>query len=239
MAEGHDFETFKQNTQINDETFNNLYNFFLDFAGSTMKDYQYGDSEGQLIKIDMSPFFNELVEYIQKRVNIKISKNKTKQNDYSSPKLVMISGHDSTLTSMMLFLGIMFKNENRSFYYRNPIYASNAAFEVYVEEGENLKESNFVIEYYFNGKYIDRFNFVDFKEKVKNVAYTPEEIGKICGYNTSNNGTDKKNNSSSTALIVFIILTIILAIVVVILFIIILKGKGINSTNIESLNMGT
>ena len=241
MAEGHDFETFKQNTQINDETFNNLYNFFLDFAGSTMKDYQYGDSEGQLIKIDMSPFFNELVEYIQKRVNIMINQIETRKNDFSSPKLVMISGHDSTLTSMMLFLGIMFKNENRSFYYRNPIYASNAAFEVYLkdEQEQNLIESNFEIDYYFNGELIDTFNFVDFKEKVKNVAYTPEEIGKICGYNTSNNGTDKKNNSSSTALIVFIILTIILAIVVVILFIIILKGKGINSTNIESLNMGT
>ena len=239
MAEGHDFEIFKNNTEIQNTTFQNLYEFFLDFAGSTMKDYQYGDSEGQLIKIDMSPFFNELVEYIQKRVNIMINQIETRKNDFSSPKLVMISGHDSTLTSMMLFLGIMFKNENRSFYYRNPIYASNAAFEVYVEEGENLKESNFVIEYYFNGKYIDRFNFVDFKEKVKNVAYTPEEIGKICGYNTSNNGTNTNQNSSSTALIVFIILTIILAIVVVILFIIILKGKGINSTNIESLNMGT
>ena len=206
-----------------------------------MKDYQYGDSEGQLIKIDMSPFFNELVEYIQKRVNIEINQIETRQNDYSSPKLVMISGHDSTLTSMMLFLGIMFKNENRSFYYRNPIYASNAAFEVYLkdEHEQNLNESNFEIEYYFNGELIETFNFVDFKEKVKNVAYTPEEIGKICGYNTSNNGTNTKNNSSSTALIVFIILTIILAIVVVILFIIILKGKGINSTNIESLNMGT
>ena len=50
----------------------------------------------------------------------------------SSPKLEMISGYDSTLTSIMLFLGLMFKNENTVLYYFIPIYKSNDAFEVYI-----------------------------------------------------------------------------------------------------------
>ena len=241
MAEGHDFSSFKNSTKIDDETFANLYNFFLDFAGRTMKDYQYGDSEGKLIRIDMSPFFNELVEYIQKRINIRINNTHVSQNDYSSPKFVMISGHDSTLTSMMLFLGLMFKKENTSYYYRNPIYASNAAFEVYIKDNEDLTkltEDSFEIEYYFNGEMIDTFNFTDFKEKVKKEAYTPEKIGEICKYNTSDDKDDTKTESTSnTTLTIFIILTIILAIAVVILCIIILKGKGVSSNKIESLNI--
>lgn len=243
MAEGHDFSIFNQSTGINEETFDNLYNFFLDFAGRTMKDYQYGDSEGKLVRIDMSPFFNELVEYIQKRVNIRINNTKVSQNDYSSPKFVMISGHDSTLTSMMLFLGLMFNKQNTSYYYRNPIYASNAAFEVYIKENADLTkltEDSFEIEYYFNGEKIATFNFTDFKEKVKNEAYTPEKIGEICKYNTSSDDkgdNTNKESSSNTTLTIFIILTIILAIAVVILCIIILKGKGVSSTQIESLNI--
>ena len=75
-TEGHDFADFKKISEINDEDFDKLNDFFLEFAGKTMKDYQYGDSEGKLIRIDMSPFFNELVEYIQKRVNL-IIKNIT------------------------------------------------------------------------------------------------------------------------------------------------------------------
>ena len=204
-----------------------------------MKDYQYGDSEGQLIKIDMSPFFNELVEYIQKRVNIKISKNKTKQNDYSSPKLVMVWGHDSNLTSMMLFLELMYKDKKKTFC-RNPIYVSNAAFEVYIKDNanlENLNEDSFEIEYYFNGEKIDTFNFIDFKERVKKEAYTPEKIGEICKYQNSSNECPKNESTSSTTLVIFIILTIILAIAVVILCIIILKGKGVSSNQIESLNI--
>ena len=241
MAEGHDFSIFKKSTGIDETTFANLYNFFLDFAGRTMKDYQYGDSEGKLIRVDMSPFFNELVEYIQKRINIRINNTHVSQNDYSSPKFVMISGHDSTLTSMMLFLGLMFKKENTSYYYRNPIYASNAAFEVYIKDNEDLTkltEDSFEIEYYFNGEKIDTFNFTDFKEKVKKEAYTPEKIGEICKYNTSDDKDDTKTESTSnTTLTIFIILTIILAIAVVILCIIILKGKGVSSNQIESLNI--
>ena len=114
-TEGHDFADFKKISEINDEDFDKLSDFFLEFAGKTMKDYQYGDSEGKLIRIDMSPFFNELVEYIQKRVNLTIKNITLNQNDYSSPKLVMVSGHDSTLTSMMLFLELMYKDKKKHF----------------------------------------------------------------------------------------------------------------------------
>jgi hypothetical protein len=239
MAEGHDFSSFKNSTKIDDETFANLYNFFLDFAGRTMKDYQYGDSEGKLIRIDMSPFFNELVEYIQKRIHLTIKNITLNQNDYSSPKLVMVSGHDSTLTSMMLFLELMYKDKKKTFY-RNPIYASNAAFEVYIKDNanlENLNEDSFEIEYYFNGEKIDTFNFIDFKERVKKEAYTPEKIGEICKYQNSSNECPKNDSTSSTTLVIFIILTIILAIIVIILFIFILKKKGVSSSNIEKLTI--
>ena len=204
-----------------------------------MKDYQYGDSEGKLIRIDMSPFFNELVEYIQKRINLTIKNITLNQNDYSSPKLVMVSGHDSTLTSMMLFLELMYKDKKKTFY-RNPIYASNAAFEVYIKDNanlENLNENSFEIEYYFNGEKIDTFNFIDFKERVKKEAYTPEKIGEICKYQNSSNECPKNDSTSSTTLVIFIILTIILAIIVIILFIFILKKKGVSSSNIEKLTI--
>ena len=238
-TEGHDFADFKKISEINDEDFDKLNDFFLEFAGKTMKDYQYGDSEGKLIRIDMSPFFNELVEYIQKRVNLTIKNITLNQNDYSSPKLVMVSGHDSTLTSMMLFLELMYKDKKKTFY-RNPIYASNAAFEVYIKDNanlENLNEDSFEIEYYFNGEKIDTFNFIDFKERVKKEAYTPEKIGEICKYQNSSNECPKNDSTSSTTLVIFIILTIILAIIVIILFIFILKKKGVSSSNIEKLTI--
>ena len=232
-SQGFNFATFKEKSNINESDFKDLYNYFIDFAGRTMSDYQYGDPENILVKLDVSPFFNELIEYINKRIKIDNQTNYNQDpNDYSSPKFVMISGHDSTLTAMMLFLGIVFKEKYH--YYEDPIYASNAVFEVYRKETtkEHYNLDDYEVEYYYNEKKKDTFPLNTFIDKVKKEILTPEIMAKTCGYYVEEKNVNPSSNNG-----LFIALTCIFGIAVVVLFFLyVRKGKNM-SQKVEDINL--
>lgn len=187
ISEGFDFEEFKNKTGLNDSQLDELYKYFVEFLGRTTNNYQYGDPEGNLIKLDMSPLFKELIEFIKKRINKEVDIQRNKKldyNDYSSPKLVMVSGHDSMVSVMLLFLGLM--NGEREKFWKVPVYASNIAFEVYNTKETFSREnySQYVIKVLFNGKLIEgaNFSFKDFIDKVNNIAWNNSQMAEFCGY---------------------------------------------------------
>ena len=94
--------------------------------------------------LESSKLMSEFIYYMDKRIKNDINKNKDPNNDvdknlddYSNPKMLMISGHDTTISCFEIFLGVAF-DQNLTEFYRYPEFASQISFEV-VPKDENTK----------------------------------------------------------------------------------------------------
>ena len=93
--------------------------------------YHYaGDEEKVLPHIETSKLMSQFIYYLKRRIDADIKGEKVEEQfkDYSKPKMIMLSGHDSTLTAHEVFL-IDSLGLNYS-YYRFPKFAAQMAFEV-------------------------------------------------------------------------------------------------------------
>ena len=146
----------------------------------------------------------------------------------------MVSGHDSMISAMLLFLGMMYDDPQK--FWKVPVYAANIAFEVYNTKDTFSKDdySQYVIKCFFNGKLINSeenkeeasFNLKDFIERVDKIAWGKKEIYDFCGIEEENT----KHNNTLAA--VFGIISAIFLIIIVILVYLLRKSR-IGSGKIE------
>ena len=252
ISEGFEFKQFKDETKLNETQLEEIYYFFVEFVGRTMNNYQYGDPERKLIKLDMSPLFKEMIEYIKRRIKREFDLQEEQPinpNDYSCPKLVMVSGHDSMISVMLLFLGLMYDDPQK--FWKVPVYAANIAFEVYnTKETFSIEDySQYKIKVFFNGESIKdennedvSFYLDDFIERVNNIAWGKDEIYDFCGIvekeiiyiNETINITETKTviEKDETLAVVFGVISAIFLVISVVLFILWRKSK-ISSEKIE------
>ena len=119
-----------------------------------------------------------------------------------------------------------------------PTYASSYIFEL-VEEKDNEYFVNFI----FNNKTLKTIEYIDFKKKIENDAWTFEQTGKYCGFikedsepiitpsNNINGNNNRENSTWKVIIIIFSILNII-TIGVIIYLIIKIKNKDLLKINI-------
>ena len=89
------------------------------------RDELYGDDKNEMILLEASTVLRDMVSNIKRRVDADINNEKIEENasDYSKPKMVMILGHDDTITPQVLFI---IKNFNLSLdVYKLPQFAKN------------------------------------------------------------------------------------------------------------------
>ncbi len=99
----------------------------------------------------------------------RIIKNDPNYTSQDSPKFLLYSGHDDTLTQMQIFLNKHF-NINKEWV----PYASNQIFEL-------RKYGNiFYVEIYYNDKLKLNMTFNEFSGAIKNKIMNEEEIYKKC-----------------------------------------------------------
>lgn len=160
------------------------------------------DEDKTVAKIDSSKLLREMLSLMKKRVDADIKNINLDSNfsDYSSPKMFMISGHDSSLNANQLFLINSFElDENEA--YTVPKYASQIVYEVYKEIGGNKKEpidySEYKVDIIFNDKLIMTTNFKEFVTKIENNLWTDAEIAKWCGFSNVKLSLRKKNENSN------------------------------------------
>ena len=123
--------------------------------------------------IIMSKLMENLVNYMKSRID----KEDQKYIGYDSPKFVLYSGHDDTLTQMGLFFNKYF-NINIEWF----PFASTQVFEI--RKYRNL----FYVELYYNDKLKMNITFQEFSEKIKNTRLSDEEINEKCyGFRRSEN----------------------------------------------------
>lgn len=114
--------------------------------------------------IIMSKIIKKMIKYMESRI---INQNDFKSND--SPKFVMYSGHDDTLTQMQLFL-------NKTFHINLEWvpFASNQIFEI-------RKYGNvFYVEVYYNSKLKMNITFSQFSDIVESSIMNEDEINQKC-----------------------------------------------------------
>ena len=91
----------------------------------------HGDEEKALAHVDSSALMRELIYFMKRRMDTDITPENEDSNykDYSRPKMLMRSGHDSTVTADLLLL-IKALGLNAKEKYSFPRYASQLAIEV-------------------------------------------------------------------------------------------------------------
>jgi len=173
----------------------------------------------------MSPTFEKLINWM----DLKIKKDKEGDLNYLGydlPKLVLYSAHDYTVGAFELFMYAVF-NTSINF----PYYASFANLEL-VRFGNGFNENDYVVNYYFDDKFIGGFNYEFFKNKVREKLKNSSEIAKFClfdqGNNDKKNSTDDKGNNGGNNIIpifIIVLLSILSLVLIVVNIIMWLRGK--------------
>ena len=163
--------------------------FCFEFVTLNFKDWIAGDKERALALLDVSKLMREFIYYMKKRLNADIKKEKIedKYEDYSRPKMMMISAHDSTISMVEIFFAKIFNNNDLDSFYKFPKFATQIAFEVVTDKTDTKDFSDYKLKYYFNDELIFEKNVVDFLESVEPALWSDEKINEYCQF-------DKKDN---------------------------------------------
>ena len=152
-------------TGINkDEFYNHCLNISLIIAYYNY----YGNPIEKSVQFCVSPTFRDIFEFMDKRK--KLSEENNSDNIISSsPKFVILSGHDVSLAAFDLYF------ENKfNIPFKRADYANNQIFELW-KKGEK-----YYLRYLINLEVVGEFEYNDFKDKVTKDLYSDDEIRKIC-----------------------------------------------------------
>ena len=167
---------------------------------------------------------------MKQRVDADIKGEKIEDNitDFSRPKMVIRSGHDTTLTAQILFIIHFFKLD---YEYELPTYSAQTAFEVSRDEkngNKKLQYSDYNVTYFFNDRQILNIPLDVFINIIEKNIWTKEQIKNFCSGDISSD-SDSVSNSSSLAILIGLItislIALALLIVIIVLIIKISKKK--------------
>ena len=112
----------------------------------------------------------EFISYMKKRIDADINGEniEEKYKDYSRPKMLILSGHDSTISSHEVFL-MDALGFNDSFF-RFPKFAAQVSFEVTRKnDGPKKTYSDYFLNYYFNDEYLFNISVQEFIIKLNHI----------------------------------------------------------------------
>ena len=180
----------KEMKKLNDTGINKneLLDQCFEFMKLNFRDWISGDSERTLPTLEVSKLMREFIHYMNQRIDADIKGEDTSKNyeDYSKPKMLMISGHDSTISMWEMFLIKVFKNNNNTDYIY-PKFASELTFEVTVNSAlTEKKKTDYKINCYLNGKpFINEMTVDDFINNITDKLYSDDKIDEICHFKSS------------------------------------------------------
>ena len=169
--------------------------------------YQYhGDKDKLLAHIDSSKLMSELMFHMKRRLDADMTIEDEDSNfkDYSYPKWLMISGHDSTTSADEIFL-LNALGLNITELYIFPRYAAQLALEVRTNKEIAKAEdySDYYVVGYFNDKQLFNTTADNFINKVEKEIWSQDAIDDFCGFegassNSKNSSSSNPNGNNST-----------------------------------------
>lgn len=139
-------------------------------------------------------FMGLLVNYSKLKLEEDIN-NSSSGN--SNPKMLIISGHDTTISAQQLFLQFAFGKTMD--FFRSPTFASQIAFEIKRNDDnkQNRDYSDYYINYYFNDELLLNMTVDEFFKIVEPHIMSYEETNIYCNISTSNNNLSYYSNDNS------------------------------------------
>ena len=202
-ADDREMKTFKEKTGLDfDELNDKCFDFFRIYYLYTY----HGDDEKILAHVDSSKLMKELIFYIKRRLDADITSTNEDANykDYSRPRMIMTSGHDSTVSADLILI-IRALGLNETELYDFPKYATQLAIEVRTNKAVNTDGSynDYNVVGYFDDKQIFNVNANDFLNKIENEVWSDSKVNEFCGFddtttNTNNGTSNNGSNSNST-----------------------------------------
>jgi hypothetical protein len=234
-TEDREMEEFKK-TGID---FKELEEYCYEYSRICFLYHYSGDKEKIIPHLEASRLVDEFIYYMLLRIDADMNGENIdeKYKDYSKPKMLMISAHETTVSFHEIFmmdaLGL-----NESFY-TFPKYAAQMAFEVTrSNDGPKKSYNDYFINYYFNDDLKLRMPVQEFIEKIEPHIWSKEKIDDFCGFEDKivvfRNSTvyetkkDKAKTAYKVLMSVFICLSAILLAIAIIL--------GMKLTSRSSLN---
>ena len=172
---------------------------FLVFCNKVMGLYSsdYSIRGEETIYLEGSKIMELLINNIKKSID-------ADNNSQKSPKLLIYSAHDLTLTKQELFMYQTLENKYDE-KHTVPTYASQMAFEVSRKDdgNTNRKYSDYTVNYYFNDDLKLSMKVDEFINKMEPNIWSDEKIDQFCA-NTPSDNTDNPttntngNNGNST-----------------------------------------
>ena len=144
---------------------------------------------GTLGYIGSSILIRKILSYMENIIN------NIDNNENKSPKLVLLSSHDTAIANMEGLLNNLFDIKLLP-----PSYSSSYLFELEKNEDNNKYYVNLI----FNNETLKTIEYNDFKNKIKKNALTYEETGKYCGFIKKNDPDIINNNNGKTTWIIII-----------------------------------
>jgi hypothetical protein len=186
------------------------------------REYILGDKEHILASVEASKMMREIIHYMKQRIDVDINQIKIEEEylDYSKPKMLMISGHDSTISCHQVFI-LYSLGFDINTYFRFANYASQLALEVTrrvttVDEIKKMTYSDYFVNYFFNDELIFNISVKEFIDKIEPKLWTDDQIDTFCGFKKENNNSkNKENDSNSNSTIQFMIWIVLVTLVII------------------------
>lgn len=220
-TEGKPMEDFFDKTHFNKTV---LIEYCKNVLKTNFRFKLFGDKNREILLLEESSILREMIHYMKQRVDADIIGEKIEDNitDYSRPKMVIISGHDTTLSAQLIFMIIYFNLSEDL--YELPEYSAQTAFEVTRDvdiQKEKLDYSDYIVNFYYNENLLLNITMNKFIEIVESKTWTIEKIDKFC----------YGDNSKIIMTIILIGISVFTLILLIIIIILIIKiGKKSNNT---------
>ena len=174
-----------------------------------------GDEEYILPHLEASTIMPEFIYFMKKRIDADINHEKIKESysNFSRPKMIILSGHETTISLHEVFLMAFDKD-----YFIFPKFASQIAFKITTKNNSLKKEnySDYYVNYYFDDELLFNIAVSEFIEKIESHIWTREKINEYCDLNEeiivinakkTNRGSDKAKKAYKILVSIFIILS--------------------------------
>ena len=197
------------------------------------QEYILGDDEHILAPLESSKLMREIIHYMKKRIDIDINQEKIEEEflDYSRPKMIMISGHDSTISchEMFIITSLGYSDD----YFRPAKYGAQLALEVTrkdapVDQVKKMTYKDYILNYYFNDELLFKISVDEFINKIEDKLWTDEQIDKFCGFKNN-----KDNNLNSMQFMIGIILSTLVLILATSTIVLSIKLINLNKKHKE------
>ena len=222
-SDGRTMKDFFERTRINKEE---LLEECKNIIKINFRDDFYGDDKNEVILLAESKLMKEVLYYMKLKIDEDIKNENYTLNvsDYSSPKMLIYSGHDSTLTGEELFMIKYFGSEagltvENNYIY--PTYTTQLTFEVTRDNKKvNMNYSSYNVTFYVNDNILVTIDFDKFQKVIEKNTWNQEKVIEYC------EGKKNNQNKNSVQLYIIIGLSLVAFIFLIIIVILIFKIKN-------------